>query len=246
MVLLQLNLAQITRARAGLAAQREQQRRALAQYRQAAGELEAMRRGGADARLLARQQQRVTRLAQTVRAATRQITQSLQTIRQLSTRLIGRRDPALMVNALAATHPVLLMPVSVQTRYDDATTRLMIRIYPDVLHGYAHDPGLTDAEVASGKSYWTQRFANPADAASPWTQIARAFGPSRAAYVVQTLTPGNVAAIGEAAAPVFDDAAIPLAAVQSAPVYGRALPTRFVAIGLRGDTEIFRKWGAIV
>lgn len=246
MALLELNLAEIVRARAALAAQREQQTSALAQYRQATAQLEAMRRGGADARALARQQQRVTRLAQTVRTVTRQASQSLQAIRQLSTRLIGRRDPALMVNALAATHPVLLMPVSVQTRYDDATTKLMIRIYPDVLHGHTHDPGLSAAEIAEGKVYWTQRFANPADAASPWTQIARSFGPSRAAYVVQTMTPKNVAEIGQAAAPEFDDAAIPLAATTSPPVYARALPTRFVAIGMRGETEIFRKWGTVV
>lgn len=246
MALLQLNLAEITRARADLAALQEQKRRALAQHRQATVQLETMRRSGADARVLARQQQRVTRLAQSVRAATLQVTQSLQTIRQLSARLATTRNPALMVNALAATHPVLLMPVSVQTRYDDATTRLMIRIYPDVLHGYTHDPGLTAAEITEGKLYWTQRYANPADATSPWTQIARSFGPSRAAYVVQTLAPTNVAEIGQASAPVFDEAAIPLAASQSPPMYARALPTRFVAIGLRGDTEIFRKWGNIV
>ncbi|WP_280155140.1 hypothetical protein [Piscinibacter sp. XHJ-5] len=243
---LELNLAAITEARAGLAKQRGAQRDASAQHVQADAELQRLRRAGADARTLARQQAQVARLADAARGAHGQARESLAAIRQLSERLRAGRDPALMVQALAATHPVLLMPVAVQTRYDDATTRLMIRIYPDTLHGFTHDPGLTPTEIDEGKRYWTQRFADPADAASPWTQIARVFGPSRAAYVVQATTPTNVALIGPDAQPQFDDAAIPLSAKGSQQVIAQALPDRFVVIGLRNGQEIFRKWGVVV
>lgn len=246
MALLQLDLTNIKRARSALVRQRDQCRDASVKHRQAQAELEAMRRSGSDARVLARQQQRVNRLAAAARAADRSARSSVENIRQLSARLQRTRDPAPMVQALAATHPVLLMPVSIQTRYDDAATRLMIRVYPDTLHGYTHEPGLTATEISEGKLYWTQRFTNPADAESPWLQIARVFGPSRAAYVVQTLTPYNVGDIEQGVVPIFDDAAIPLAASQSPPVFAQALPTRFVAIGLRGGVEVFRKWGNVV
>ena len=88
---------------------------------------------------------------------------------KLSERLRGRRDPADLVQALDAAHPVMLLPVAVQTRYNDAATQLMIRIYPDAIHAFGHEPGLSDSEIDAGKRYWTQRFAVPADADSPWT-----------------------------------------------------------------------------
>ncbi len=246
MPLLKLNLSAIDKARAQMAQQRSAQREASAQHEQVQAELARLHRAGADARTLARQQEQAARFAATARAADARARESLASIRNLSERLRGRRDPAAMVQALATTHPVLLMPVAVQTRYNDTTTRLMIRIYPDTLHGFSHDPGLTPAEIEEGKRYWMQRFAVPSDAESPWLQIARIFGPSRAAYVVQTTTPTNADLFETEDEPTFDDAAIPKSATQSRAVVAQALPERFVAIGLRNGQEVFRKWGAVV
>ncbi|MCU0974089.1 MAG: hypothetical protein MUF80_09090 [Burkholderiales bacterium] len=246
MPLIELNLTAIQQARSGLARQREAQRKASAQHQQGKTELEMLKRAGASAQVIERRQRQLAELASAARAAEGSARESLAAIRGLSEQLRHARDPALMVEALSTRHPVMLMPVAVQTRYDDATTRLMIRIYPDTLHGFTHDPGLTPSEIDEGKRYWIARFSNPADAASPWTQIARIFGPSRAAYVVRTTTPTNVDEIGNAAEPAFDDQAIPLASTQSQPVFAQALPDRFVAIGLRNGSEIFRKWGNVV
>lgn len=246
MPLLELNLTAIQNERAGLAKHRNKQRDATAQHQQALAELLALRRSGAEPRLLDRHEQRVANLAAAAHAADGAARESLAAIGSLSEQLRRERDPALMVQALSAQQPVMLIPVSVQTRYDDATTRLMIRIYPDVLHGYTHDPGLTVNEIDEGKRYWSLRFSDPADAQSPWTQIARPFGPSRAAYVVRTTTPSNAAQIGVDAAPVFDNAGIPLSATPAQSVFAQALPDRFVAIGLQGGKEIFRKWGSVV
>ena len=246
MPLIELDLTAIQEARSGLARQREAQRKASAQHQQRQQELDMLRRAGASAQVIERRQRQLAELASAARAAEASARESLAAIRGLSEQLRHARDPALMVQALSTRHPVMLMPVAVQTRYDDATTRLMIRIYPDTLHGFTHDPGLTPSEIDEGKRYWSVRFSNPADAQSPWTQIARIFGPSRAAYVVRTTTPTNVDEIGNAAEPAFDDQAIPLASTQSQPVFAQALPDRFVAIGLRNGSEIFRKWGNVV
>ena len=224
MPLIELDLTAIQQVRSDLAQQRDAQRKVGAQHRQARTELEALRRAGVDAQEIERRQQQLAALADAARATDASARESLAAIRGLSERLRHARDPALMVQALSSRYPVMLMPVAVQTRYDDATTRLMIHIYPDTLHGFTHDPGLTPSEIDEGKRYWSARFVNPADALSPWTQIARIFGPSRAAYVVRTTTPTNVDEIGNAAQPKFDDAAIPLASGQSKPVFAQALP----------------------
>nr|MBA2301509.1 hypothetical protein [Acidobacteriota bacterium] len=243
---LELNLDAIREARSALADQRTRQRAASADHQRAKTELERLRRSGADDQTSARLETRVAKLAETTRAAAAASRKSLESIAMLSERLRRERDPALMVQALSTTHPIALFPVSVQTRYDDATTKLMIRIYPDTLHNFAHEPGLRPNELDEGRRYWILRFANPADPVSPWTQIARLFGPSRAAYVVRTTTPANADQIGTAAEPEFDDDAVPQAAGESAQVFAQALPDRFVAIGLRDGRQIFRKWGTVV
>ena len=243
---LKLNLDQIRTARTRLAGQREAERASIAEYQREKATLDALRRSGADQRTTQRVATQVARRAERVKAAAAASRTSLKSIATISDRLVRGRDPAVMVQALAATHPVALLPVAVQTRYDDATTKLMIRIYPDALHGFTHQQGLLPNELDEGKRYWTIRFADPADATSPWTQIARALGPSRAAYVVRTTTPTNVAEIGTAPAPQFNEEAIPVAAAESKQVFAQALPDRFVAIGFRGGQRIFRKWGSVV
>lgn len=246
MALLDLNRAQIQRARAELARGRDSQRQARAQLSAAQTELDALRRSGASARELAGAQARLDRQAAAARDSVSSTQAQLGRIRGLSDALLAHRDPALMVQALDAKHPVLLLPVSIQTRYDDATTRLMIRIYPDVLHAVQHDPGLTPKEADAAKRYWTQRFASPADSESPWKELALLYGPMRAAYLVRTVQPSNAAQIGQAEAPLFDDAAIPLASPDAREQTAAALPDRFVAVGWRGGVEVLRKWGRAV
>ena len=153
MPLLELNRNPITGARAAYAKQREAERQARVRVDAAQAELDALRRGGADRRTLARAQAQVEQLAGAARDSAARSREQLLGIRGLSDALLAQRDPALLFQALDAKHPVLLMPVSIQTRYDDATTKLMIRIYPDVLHAVQHEPGLTPKEVDAVKRY---------------------------------------------------------------------------------------------
>ena len=246
MPLLDLDRQSITAARQQLTAARDTQRRARAALKQTQDELVAAQRSGAGERELARLRGRAESLAGQAREQIGGTRAQLRGIVELSERLRAQRDPALLVEALDTQHPVLLMPVAIQTRYDDATTRLMIRIYPDPLHAFQHEPGLTEKEIASAQRYWTQRFANPDDSVSPWQEIAIPYGPMRAAYLVRTLTPTNVGQIGNAAEPGFDLAAVPLAAPDAREVVAAVLPDRFVAVGFRNGVEVLRKWGAPV
>jgi hypothetical protein len=246
MALLELNRTEIDRARAAYAQQREVQREARAGVKAAQAEIDLLRRSGADEAVLARAQARVDELAASARDSVAGAQQQLLGIRSLSDVLLAQRDPALLVQALDAKYPVLLMPVSMQTRYDDATTKLMIRIYPDVLHAVQHDPGLTPKEADAAKRYWAQRFASPTDSASPWKELALLYGPMRAAYLVRTVVPTNAAQIGVDEAPQFDDTKIPIASPDAREQVAAALPDRFVAVGWRGGVEVLRKWGRAV
>ena len=250
MAKLSLNLAAIETARAELAKQRLAQREAAVRLKAAEAALAAARRS-ADSAGIERRQAEVAALQRTGRAALADTASRLVALTQLSEKLRGRRNPADMVQALDAAHPVMLLPVAVQTRYNDAATQLMIRIYPDAIHTFGHEPGLGESEVEAGKTYWTQRFAVAGDADSPWQQIVRFYPPARAAWIVRATTPSNVAAIGsapngESVTPVFDDAAIPRADPTAPTIYATALPDRFVAIGQAAGKEIFRKWGGPV
>ncbi len=246
MPLLDLNRTEIARARAAFAQQQQAARQARASVDAAQAELDALRLGGGDARTLARAQARIDKLSAAARDGAALKQQRLLGVRERSEALLAQRDPALLFQALDAKFPVLLMPVSIQTRYDDATTRLMIRIYPDVLHAVQHEPGLTAKEVQAVKRYWAQRFAAPADSESPWQELALLYGPMRAAYLVRSVLPSNAAQIGVDAAPAFDDAAIPLASGEAREQTAAALPDRFVAVGFRNGAEVLRKWGRAV
>ena len=82
-----------------------------------------LQRAGASAQVIERRQRQLAELAVAARAAEGSARESLAAIRGLSERCDTQRDPALMVEALSTRHPVMLMPVVVQTRYDDATTQ---------------------------------------------------------------------------------------------------------------------------
>jgi hypothetical protein len=251
MAKLTVNLAPMQAARDGLAKQRLAQRDAAVRLKAAQAALAAALRSGASGDAIQRQQAAVAALQSEGRAALADTAARLVAMTKISERLRGRRDPGDMVQALDTAHPVMLLPVAVQTRYDDKATTLMIRIYPDAIHTFGHEPGLGDGEIVAGKSYWTQRFAVPGDADSPWQQIVRFYAPPRAAWIVRSTTPTNAAAIGtmangEPVAPAFDDTAIPRADPTTPTIYATALPDRFVAIGQAGGKEIFRKWGVPV
>ncbi len=66
--------------------------------------------------------------------------------------------------------PLTLLPVRLETRFITkpgaaAPSELRIRVYPDQVHVDAHEPGLTPAEIASGQTYWRNRW-DPATAAA--------------------------------------------------------------------------------
>ncbi|WP_394788312.1 hypothetical protein [Rhodoferax sp.] len=249
-----LNLHAIQQARAALAQQRDAQRAAAVALQQAQTALDAMAQRTADPRMLENQQAAVQQLRAAAKVAVGSTQKQIRGIQDLSQQLLGESDPADLVQALPTSQPVMLLPVAVQTRYNDDATLLMVRIYPDAIHTFGHESGLTAPEVLEGKRYWEARFVTPDDTASPWIQLARIYSPARSAWIVRSTTPTNLDQLGQRfegdgaplASPHFNDDAIPLATRDAQTVYATALPDRFVVIGQASGREVFRKWGKTV
>lgn len=95
--------------------------------------------------------------------------------------------------------PLVLLPVRLETRFfpvPDGAAELRIRIYPDKIHIDSHEPTLTPAEREAGARYWDQDWRAGADNAArlaAWRELAMRCGTERAAWIVRTLVPTNLA-----------------------------------------------------
>ena len=186
----------------------------------------------------------------------RSVRGSAADIRRASEAVLAAFSPEDAVASLSGAHPVLLLPVRLETRFFDGGATLKVRIFPDQVHVTAHDPALTDAEIEGLTWYWTQRWPDP-DATTPtggelaeqaWRGLSDRLRPGRAAFLVRRYPPVNLGS-GEPA-PRWEE--LPRRADGTiTQAYAGLLPDRWCVIGFRqapggGHTEIFRRWGAAV
>ncbi len=161
-----------------------------------------------------------------------------------------------------AATPMLLLPVHVETRFMDTAagpSELWVRIYPDAIAIDAHEPGLTDREVADGQAYWDAVWRAgtlPADSdrvKAPWRGLAGRYGAERAAWLALQLTPTNLAARPVAATP---DGAAPTpppaypppprrAAAWTRPARAAALPEAWTVVAVAGTATTRFRGGPI-
>lgn len=92
--------------------------------------------------------------------------------------------------------PLLLLPVRLEAIFADVDdrTELWLRVYPDDIHVDAHETALTAGERNAGEQYWSAVEAagdDEASRAAAWQAVLDALGPSRAAWALEALRPGN-------------------------------------------------------
>ena len=147
--------------------------------------------------------------------------------------------PGDAIDGLDARHPVVLLPVAVQTRFvagpvagqPDAVGTLLVRIYPDAILADSHEPLLSAAEVTAGQQYW-RRARREGSERDAWASLLTAATPERAAWIVDATTPSN--ADGD---PVFADVATRPDNWHRAPE-ARSLPERWTIVAYRGSQQI--------
>ncbi|MFT4216667.1 MAG: hypothetical protein QM619_05705 [Micropruina sp.] len=139
------------------------------------------------------------------------------------------------------SEPLVLLPVRLETRLADTERGIVlkVRIYPDEIHVDDLVRGLTEAEVAAGRAYWSAVWAEPIDEAA-FGQLVEAVSSRRAEWVAHVCTPTNLAE-RPAVAPVFSDVGL----IAARNVVARSLPDRFVVTVTQGGTT-YRGVGAPV
>ncbi|MGH9265529.1 MAG: hypothetical protein ACRD1D_12650, partial [Acidimicrobiales bacterium] len=237
---------------------------ALARARQEARQLEAQRRAQetrlraaqkALARLAAMGAPRaeieiVIRRIEELNAALDQTTGRIEEVQALIAELLERiataDQPESTIASLDGQIPVALLPLRIETRFADGGATLHIRVFPDQIHVDAHEPELTEDERGDGRAYWERRWRAPDDpeeARAAWVGLAAGRRPTRARWIAEATTPANP--VGAPPGPQHPDVAV-RAATWSRPARAVALPSRWVAIGRRGNQEIFRAWSGPV
>jgi hypothetical protein len=121
----------------------------------------------------------------------------------LSGRFAAFTDPRKGINRLDDDTPLLLMPLRLETRFKQSATpgaaprdELWVRVFPDDCWIDSFDPILTEGEVASAAAYWRALWASGGDPAldrAAWTTLATGHGANRAAWIVRSYQPTNLA-----------------------------------------------------
>ncbi|MGB7820520.1 MAG: hypothetical protein WBL35_17510, partial [Ornithinibacter sp.] len=146
------------------------------------------------------------------------------------------------IGDLEGSVPVAMLPVRLETRFMNGNSELWVRVFPDTVHQHSFEPELTDAELAAATDYWTTRWTGTSDETrAVWEQMARAFRPPRARWLVDATTPTNLADIGTGE-PKLPEVGLK-AAPWTRPAVARQLPERWVVLGYRKGKEVARVWG---
>ena len=180
----------------------------------------------------------VTRATSNLAAVTARLGEYRSARDAATARLLGTDR---LAGTVATTHPLLLLPVRLETRFaprrTGTGTDLLLRVYPDDIHIDSHEPGVTSEEERWGTQFWQQVAAVPPGPVQlerkrqAWQQLTERFGTTRAAWITYALDPARSHAVTRR-----DD-------TWTRAPYTQVLPDRWVAIGYRGDRAHVTAWG---
>ncbi|MET3934827.1 hypothetical protein [Arthrobacter sp. OAP107] len=260
----ELDLTSITAARAIVRVQAERVRATAVELSEARTDLVlAQNRGDLGAIMAA--EDLIARLSSEKMAAQEARHRAIAEVGRLSEELLGLVSPETAVGSLSGEHPVLMLPVRLETRFFDSNKTLKVRIFPDQAHITAHDLALTADEEAGLRWYWTHRWPERATSAEPggseagdrladeaWSELCRRFRPGRAAFLVRTYPPKNLGEPADDNSPLPQWDGLPRRAQEfSEAARATLLPDRWCVLGFRRNPkgvhkEIFRVWGSAV
>ncbi len=135
-------------------------------------------------------------------------------------------DPQTQIAQLSDAFPFLLMPVRMETRWQKVglAYQVCVRIYPDDCMIDSFEDMLTDAEIQSAQQYWIDIWRAggiEAQQRAAWRSLVAASGSGRAAWIVESYLPVNLAAKPKKIDPngvvLVITATPPLTAVEQAP-----------------------------
>ena len=141
--------------------------------------------------------------------------------------LIAVATPDEVLGALERDVPLVLLPVRLETRVlkvAQGIEDLGVRVFPDAIHGDAHERELIQDEQAAGQAFWARPASQRGTA---WLELSALLGAQRAAWVAEATRPGN---------PNRPTATAP--ARFTRPAWTQALPDRFLFCVTADGTEL--------
>ena len=228
----EIDLSAIASARTTLANAEAREQKLMADLRAAREAHAQLLRTAAPAEQIAAADSAVQRLIQQQVSLQTAKRNALSGVLRQRDALVTLLTPDQLAGTLSGAHPVVMLPVRLETRFFNNAQELRVRIYPDQIHLDQHEPALTDDEKGAATWYFEQRATSGNDSAvvrAAWSELVRRFGVPRAAWIVQAGKPG---ATPDTRAARWSRASI-----------ATALPDRWLVVGYRGGQEQFRKWG---
>ncbi len=102
-------------------------------------------------------------------------------------------DPRDAIGNLDDSHPILLLPVRLETRF--AGRDLWVRIYPDDCSIDTFDATLSETEIANARLYWAgiwEAGGIAEDERGAWRNLVASHGSGRAEWIVSQYRPVNI------------------------------------------------------
>ncbi len=106
-------------------------------------------------------------------------------------------NPVEGVSRLSVRHPILLMPLRLETRFKPSLAgvpQLWVRVYPDECFVDGFEESLTDTEVRAGTAFWAAVWRACGDEGrerAAWRELVGTCGSGRAGWIVRQLVPTN-------------------------------------------------------
>ena len=151
----------------------------------------------------------------------------------------ANNNPRKAFDKLEDTHPLLLLPVRLETRFEGRD--LKVRIYPDQVHLDEHEDDLTANELRYGEMFW-RRYLQSKNAAKKreielW--LAASIPGRRATWVARQTKPE----VGPDGSPIFPKRKPRETAT---PTRAAALPRQFAVVGFCEGQQRFVHFGKVI
>ena len=171
-------------------------------------------------------------------------------------RTLAERNPQVLVAELDDRHPMFLLPVRIETRFQISgnQNQLKVRIFPDDVAITAFRRELTAAELNDAKTYWIERAKARAlsdsvqgdvAARAAATVLATRNGANRGRWLARTAKPTNWDAAPAPSADALQFPAIETVGPDfAAPSRSDLLPDRFVVMAFAGARKVHEAIGA--
>jgi hypothetical protein len=168
---------------------------------------------------------------------------------------IADRGPQALVGELDDRHPILLLPLRIETRFQSAGDRseLRVRIFPEEIAIAAHRRELTEAELKDAKTYWVGRAKARLEpdaeeagtlARAAVTVLATRYGANRARWLSQVTKPLNWDATPPPGLDALDFPPVETVPPDvAAPSRSYVLPDRFVVMAFSGNQKVHEAVG---